>query len=138
MLRLRDFLARRGNPLQLETLTGDLGLVRPLPVSEIASPGLALAGFTDRFAPDRLHVFGETEITYLGTLSAADRLDNPQAHARTRGFTLSEDVAGYLLTHARRDMGSLMAAPDALDRYSLETGRAVTVPLLKQAMQGAG
>ncbi|HEX6088630.1 MAG TPA: HPr(Ser) kinase/phosphatase [Gemmatimonadales bacterium] len=73
MLRLRDFLARRGNPLQLETLTGDLGLDRPLPESEIASPGLALAGFTDRFAPDRLHVFGETEITYLGTLSPADR-----------------------------------------------------------------
>jgi HPr kinase/phosphorylase len=73
MLRLRDFLARRGNPLQLETLTGELGLDRPLPESEIASPGLALAGFTDRFAPDRLHVFGETEITYLGTLSPADR-----------------------------------------------------------------
>lgn len=73
MLRLRDFLARRGNPLQLETLTGEFGLDRPLPESEIASPGLALAGFTDRFAPDRLHVFGETEITYLGTLSAADR-----------------------------------------------------------------
>ena len=73
MLRLREFLARRGNPLQLETLTGELGLDRPLPESEIASPGLALAGFTDRFAPDRLHVFGETEITYLGTLSPADR-----------------------------------------------------------------
>ena len=73
MLRLRDFLARRGNPLQLESLTGDLGLDRPLPESEIASPGLALAGFTDRFAPDRLHVFGETEITYLGTLTPAER-----------------------------------------------------------------
>jgi HPr kinase/phosphorylase len=73
MLRLRDFLAQRGNPLQLESLTGEQGLDRPLPESEIASPGLALAGFTDRFAPDRLHVFGETEITYLGTLPAADR-----------------------------------------------------------------
>ena len=57
------------------------------------------------------------------------------AHARTRGFALSEDVAAYLLTHARRDMGSLMATLDALDRYSLETGRPVTVPLLKAAMQ---
>ncbi|HEX6644424.1 MAG TPA: HPr(Ser) kinase/phosphatase [Gemmatimonadales bacterium] len=73
MLRLRDFLARRGNPLQLESLTGEAGLDRPLPESEIASPGLALAGFTDRFAPGRLHVFGETEITYLGTLAPADR-----------------------------------------------------------------
>ena len=56
------------------------------------------------------------------------------AHAHTRGFGLSEDVSSYLLTHARRDMGSLMAALDAIDRYSLETGRPVTVPLLKAAM----
>ena len=56
------------------------------------------------------------------------------AHARTRGFALSEDVSSYLLTHARRDMGSLMAALDALDRYSLETGRPITVPLLKSAI----
>jgi DnaA family protein len=57
------------------------------------------------------------------------------AHARTRGFALSEEVSSYLLTHARRDMGSLMAALDAIDRYSLETGRPVTVPLLKAAIQ---
>ena len=57
------------------------------------------------------------------------------AHARSRGFDLSEDVASYLLTRARRDMGSLMSALDAIDRYSLESGRPVTVPLLKQAMQ---
>lgn len=59
------------------------------------------------------------------------------AHARSRGFELSGDVAGYLLTHARRDMGSLISALDALDRYSLETGRAITVPLLKQALHAA-
>ena len=76
MLRLRDLIARRGDPLQLESLTGDLGLDRSLPESEAASPGLALAGFTDRFAPNRLHVFGETEITYLGTLA-------PEARRRT-------------------------------------------------------
>jgi DnaA-homolog protein len=57
------------------------------------------------------------------------------AHARTRGFAIPEDVTKYLLTHARRDMGSLVAALDSLDRYSLETGRPVTVPLLKTAMQ---
>jgi DnaA-homolog protein len=55
-------------------------------------------------------------------------------HARSRGFNLSDDVCTYLLTRARRDMGSLMAALDALDRYSLETGRPITVPLLKAAI----
>lgn len=57
------------------------------------------------------------------------------AHARSRGFKLTDDVTSYLLTHARRDMGSLMSALDAIDRYSLENGRPVTLPLLKAAMQ---
>ena len=57
------------------------------------------------------------------------------AHARTRGFAIPDEVTGYLLTHARRDMGSLIAALDSLDRFSLETGRPVTVPLLKAALQ---
>ena len=57
------------------------------------------------------------------------------AHAHARGFTLTEEVSAYLLTHARRDMGSLVAALDALDRYSLETGRPITVPLLRAALQ---
>jgi len=74
MLRLRDFLSRRGDPLQLEALTGDLGLDRQMPEAEVASPGLALAGYTGRFAPNRIHVFGETEITYLNSLSQEERL----------------------------------------------------------------
>ena len=73
MLRLRDFLTRRGDPLQLEALTGELGLDRQLPDAEVASPGLALAGYTGRFAPGRLHVLGETEITYLHSLESDER-----------------------------------------------------------------
>jgi HPr kinase/phosphorylase len=73
MLRLRDFLTRRGDPLQLEALTGELGLDRQLPEAEVASPGLALAGYTGRFAPGRLHVLGQTEITYLRSLDAGER-----------------------------------------------------------------
>jgi HPr kinase/phosphorylase len=73
MLRLRDFLSRRGESLQLETLTDEVGLDRQLPDAEVAGPGLALAGYTGRFAPNRLHVFGETEITYLQALPAEAR-----------------------------------------------------------------
>jgi HPr kinase/phosphorylase len=73
MLRLRDFLTRRGDPLQLEALTGELGLDRQLPDAEVASPGLALAGYTGRFAPGRLHVLGETEITYLHSMESGER-----------------------------------------------------------------
>jgi DnaA family protein len=57
------------------------------------------------------------------------------AHSRSRGFALGAEITSYLLTHSRRDMGSLIAALDCLDRYSLETGRPITVPLLKAALQ---
>jgi HPr kinase/phosphorylase len=73
MLRLRDFLERPDDPLQLEALTGAVGLDRSVPDPEVASPGLALAGYTGRFAPQRLHVMGETEITYLTSLPAPER-----------------------------------------------------------------
>jgi HPr kinase/phosphorylase len=73
MLRLGDFLSRRGDPLQLEALTGEVGLDRQMPEAEVASPGLVLAGYTGRFAPNRIHVLGETEITYLNSLSREQR-----------------------------------------------------------------
>ena len=57
------------------------------------------------------------------------------AHAQARGFTLNTEIVNYLLRHKRRDMPSLITILDAVDRYSLETGRAVTLPLLKDALQ---
>jgi DnaA regulatory inactivator Hda len=57
--------------------------------------------------------------------------------ARERGIALADGVPAYLLTHFRRDMPSLMALLDALDRFSLEQKRAVTLPLLR-TMLAAG
>jgi HPr kinase/phosphorylase len=71
--RVRDLVERKGDPLQLETLTGDVGLDRVIPTPETSSPGLVLAGYTKRFAADRMHILGETEITYLASLTAAER-----------------------------------------------------------------
>ena len=56
------------------------------------------------------------------------------AYAHEQGFRLSADVIGFLLTRGRRDMGTLMAYLQALDRYSLETKRPVTVPLVKELL----
>ena len=73
-IKVRDLLTKRGDPLQLEALTGDVGLDREVPSPEASSPGLVLAGYTARFTgTDRMHVLGETEITYLASLDPAAR-----------------------------------------------------------------
>ena len=55
--------------------------------------------------------------------------------ARARGLVLSPDVLPWLLNRFYRDMPSLMALIDALDAYSLETKRAVTLPLVRELLQ---
>jgi len=70
-------------------------------------------------------------VFHLLALSDAGKLEALRQAARARGLTLADDVPPYLLTHFRRDMPSLMGLLDALDRYSLEQQRAVTLPLLR-------
>jgi HPr kinase/phosphorylase len=72
-LTVRELVAEKTQSLQLEPLTGDLGLDRAITVPEISSPGLVLAGYSARFMAKRLHVLGETEVTYLRSLPEAER-----------------------------------------------------------------
>ena len=58
-------------------------------------------------------------------------------HAAARGFGLKPDVCAYLLTHVQRDMRSLVAVLDSLDRYSLEAKRPITVPLVRKLLEAA-
>ncbi|MCC6774379.1 MAG: HPr(Ser) kinase/phosphatase [Gemmatimonadaceae bacterium] len=64
---------RLQEPLQLEQLGGAVGRQREVVSADLSSPGLALAGYVARFMHERPQVFGETEMTYLASLSAEDR-----------------------------------------------------------------
>jgi len=55
--------------------------------------------------------------------------------AKARGLVLSSDVLPWLFNRFYRDMPNLMALIDALDAYSLETKRAVTLPLVRELLQ---
>ncbi len=68
-------------------------------------------------------------------LSDEEKLDALSQSAQARGLSLSAGVLPYLLTHFRRDMRSLSNLLDALDRYSLETQRPITMPLLRELLQ---
>jgi HPr kinase/phosphorylase len=72
-LTVGQFLERSGDSLQLEDLGDGRGLDRHIPGAEVSSPGLALAGYVERFVAERLQILGETEITYLASLEPAHR-----------------------------------------------------------------
>jgi HPr kinase/phosphorylase len=68
--RLHEALRDR---LQLELIGTERGLAREITSSEASSPGLVLAGYTERFVPNRVQVLGETEISYLASRTEAER-----------------------------------------------------------------
>lgn len=71
----------------------------------------------------------------LQPLDDAEKRLAIQGAARERGLRVGPEFIDYLLHHFRRDLRSLMALLDALDRYALETKRAVTLPLLRELLQ---
>lgn len=74
-------------------------------------------------------------IYQLHGLSDDDKIEALNHAATARGLTLSSGVLPYLITHFTRDMRSLAALLDALDQYSLETKRPITLPLLRELLQ---
>jgi DnaA-homolog protein len=70
-------------------------------------------------------------------LSDEEKAQALERHAAARGFQLPAEVRTYLLTRVRRDMPSLLAMLDVLDRCSLETKRPITVALARELLQAA-
>jgi DnaA family protein len=73
-------------------------------------------------------------VLQLRPSSDEDKAAALRAHAAARGIALDAELIRYLLTHFDRDMGTQIAALDALDRYSLQRKRPITLPLLKEAL----
>lgn len=74
-------------------------------------------------------------IYQLHALADDEKLSALIMRAESRGMTLSEDTAKYILTHCPRHMGTLLAALDALDNASLAAQRRLTIPFVKEILQ---
>lgn len=66
---------RMKDVLQLEQLGSPEGMTREITTGEAQSPGLALAGWTGRFLNQRIQVIGETEVMYLNSRPADERVN---------------------------------------------------------------
>lgn len=71
----------------------------------------------------------------LRPLDDMQRREVLRERAEARGIPLDEVVLDFLFTHYARDLGSLGALLDQVDRASLAAKRRVTVPFLRQLLR---
>lgn len=118
-LTVGQFLERAGESVSLGDIGEGVGLDKVIPNSDISSPGLALAGYVERFVAQRLQVLGETEITYLASLSEEDR-------KRILSSFFSFDMPAVIVTKGQEP-------PQGLREAARESG----VPLLRTTLKTA-
>jgi DnaA family protein len=68
-------------------------------------------------------------------LDDAARITYLEQEAARRGTHISSDVIRYLLNHVRRDLPTLVALMEHLDRYSLAQRRPLTIPFVREALE---
>jgi len=67
-LTIEQLVNDKSEFLEIFVLNGGACLKKEIPNNQIFRPGLALAGFTDRFPNLRTQILGETELSYLNSL----------------------------------------------------------------------
>ena len=77
---------------------------------------------------------GSGLICRLQPLSDAEKAAALAVQAKARALKLTPELIDYLMRHAPRDMRTLSAIIVALDQYTLEQKRAVTLPLLRELL----
>jgi len=85
----------------LEVVAGFQGVGRPVFISDVNRPGLALSGYLDYFANDRVQVLGNTEIHYM------ERMTTSELRARLEGM-FSFEIPAFVLSRNLRPRQMLL------------------------------
>lgn len=63
------------NKFQMEIISGEPGLKRPIEVADLCRPGLEMAGYFEYHPEDRVQILGKTELAFFERLPEAERKD---------------------------------------------------------------
>ena len=139
-----DILATPRSLLAIDDVQGlgepaQVALFRTFNTARLAGLTLVLSG---NEPPARLALredlrtrIGQAMIYEMKPLTDDEKSAALARHALMRGMKVDDSLVRYLLTHSRRDLPTLMAILDSLDRATLEQQRPVTLPLLKEVLQ---
>ncbi|NCU17966.1 HPr(Ser) kinase/phosphatase [Pallidibacillus pasinlerensis] len=93
---IKDILKK----FNLELISGEEGIDRPVTTSDLSRPGLEMAGFFDYYPQERIQLLGMTELTFLEKLNDEDRKNRLQRLCTditpgiiiTRGLEVPEEL----------------------------------------------
>ena len=95
-VRTKDLL----DAFDLELISGEEGINRPIVTSDLSRPGIELAGYFEYYPSDRVQLLGTTEMSFFETLSPAERINRMNDLCRdltpciiiTRGNEVPEEL----------------------------------------------
>lgn len=94
-ITVQELLNEGAERLSLNVIAGEQYLSRKVPEIAMNRPGLALTGFFQYFANQRIQVFGLAEFTYLKSLSGKEK------HQRLEGL-FEQQIPGIVVTRNRK------------------------------------
>ncbi|WP_080844054.1 HPr(Ser) kinase/phosphatase [Cytobacillus gottheilii] len=97
----------------LELISGEEGINRPITTTDISRPGIELAGFFDYYPAERIQLIGKTELTFTKKLNKSERT--------SRLERLCSDITPAIIVTREMDV------PDEL----IEAAEKEAVPLLR-------
>lgn len=114
VLDLLDLDLKEQNALDLRCIGGRKGLSREITTPDLNRPGLALSGFFESHAWNRLQIFGRGENAYLKTIEEAGKVDNLKK-------LFSYPMPCCIFTHNLSPSKPFFAAAEAADCPILQT-----------------
>ena len=145
-----DFFKSHKDGLNLTLLGREIGFERPISEPAMNRPGLALAGFFSYFAPKRVQVLGNSEMSYLKKLPDALRADRFRRMCDrdipcivvARGTILGDDLLQVANDHGIPVFGTSMVTMNFLNaatiRLEHDFAPSVTVHGCMVDMRGVG
>lgn len=117
-VRTKDLIKK----FDMELVSGEEGINRPITTTDISRPGLEIAGYFEYYPAERLQLLGKTELTFFEKLNPSDRTERMQKLCTdiTPGIIVTRDmeVPVELVEAAERESVPLLRSKQKTTRLS--------------------
>ena len=116
-VRTKDVIEK----FDLELISGEEGINRPISTSDISRPGIELAGYFDYYPANRVQLIGMTELTFADKLTESERsyrMERLCTDVTPGIITRGMDVPEELIEASERESVPVMRTKQNTTRFS--------------------